>query len=145
MRTRVATSAPSAAASAADPSFNDAPADNQSPAGPPLPGVATPPSPLASTRASRTWNSLIPALILLGLILLFVFQNLHDTRVKFLTFSATLPVGLALLAAAAVGGLFVLALGSVRMVQLRKVIRRSHRANTPNHQAETSNHAVGQK
>jgi uncharacterized integral membrane protein len=71
---------------------------------------------------------LVPALVLLALILLFVFQNLHEARVRFVTLSGTLPLALALLAAAAFGGLFVLALGSARMAQLRKVIRRNRSA-----------------
>jgi uncharacterized integral membrane protein len=72
---------------------------------------------------------LFPALVLLGLTLLFVFQNLHRSRITFVTVSATMPLALALLVAAALGGLFVLALGSARIVQLRKVIRRNSRAN----------------
>jgi uncharacterized integral membrane protein len=67
--------------------------------------------------------------VLLGLILLFVFQNLHKARVSFVTVSGTLPLAVALLAAAAFGALFVLALGSARIVQLRKVIRRHRSAN----------------
>ena len=49
-------------------------------------------------------------------------ENLRSTKVTFLGFSGTLPLALALLAAAALGALLVLALGSVRIVQLRKVI-----------------------
>jgi uncharacterized integral membrane protein len=80
-----------------------------------------------STRVSRAWNGVIPALVVLAFILIFIFQNLHKTRVSFVFLSATLPLAVALIAAAACGGLFVLALGSIRMVQLRKVIRRSQR------------------
>jgi len=63
--------------------------------------------------------------VVLAFILVFIFQNLHKTRVSFLFLSGTLPLAVALLAAAAFGGLFVLALGSIRMLQLKKVIRRS--------------------
>jgi uncharacterized integral membrane protein len=73
------------------------------------------------------WNGVVPVLVLLALILVFVFQNLHRARVKFITVSGTLPLGVALLAAAAFGGLLVLALGSARMAQLRKAIRRHNR------------------
>jgi uncharacterized integral membrane protein len=66
----------------------------------------------------------VPALVLLAFILVFIFQNLHKTRVSFIALSGTLPLAIALLAAAGFGGLFVLALGSVRMVQLKKVIKR---------------------
>jgi uncharacterized integral membrane protein len=101
--------------------------------------LATPPAPVLvpakiaekapSTRVGRAWNSVIPTVVLLALMLVFTFQNLHTARVRFLTVSATLPLAVALLGAAAIGGLFVLALGSVRMVQLRRAIRRVHKAN----------------
>jgi len=102
---------------------------------------AEPPIPVAalkeprSTRVSRAWNGLVPALVLLVFILVFIFQNLHKTRVSFLVFSGTLPLALALLAAAAFGGLFVLTLGSIRMVQLRKVIRRSQKSRAHSYSA----------
>lgn len=77
-----------------------------------------------STRASRAWTKVLPAVILLAVILVFVFQNLHRAKVHFLGMSGTFPLAVSLLAATALGGLFVLALGSVRILQLRKVIRR---------------------
>lgn len=85
---------------------------------------------LHSTRTSRAWARVLPAIVFLGLILLFIFQNLHKARVSFVTVSGTLPLGLALLAAAAFGGLFVLALGSARVIQLRKVIRHNRTSGT---------------
>jgi len=65
----------------------------------------------------------LPAMVLLGVMLLFVFQNLASTRVRFVTASGRLPLAVALLASAAAGALVVLALGSVRILQLRRVIR----------------------
>jgi putative membrane protein len=92
-------------------------------------------APIPSTRASRTWTALLPALILLGALLLFVFQNLQSAKVSFVTLSGRLPLGLALLATTALGALLVLALGSVRIVQLRKLARRrthhGHAVNRP--------------
>jgi uncharacterized integral membrane protein len=103
---------------------------------PPPATVATRPSSpdgsekLHATRAGRAWSRVLPALLLLGVILLFVFQNLQQARVSFVTESGRLPLGLALLAAAAFGALFVLALGSTRIMQLRKIIRRSRMAHS---------------
>ena len=77
-----------------------------------------------STRASRAWTRVLPALIVLGILLVFVLQNLRRAKVSFAGFSGTLPLAVLLLAAAGLGALFVLALGSVRIVQLRRVIRR---------------------
>ena len=92
----------------------------------PVQGAPTVPA----TRASRAWVRIVPALLLLAVILVFVFQNLRRTRVTFVTATGTFPLAVALLVAAALGALLVLALGSVRILQLRKVIRRAdvHRA-----------------
>ncbi len=78
---------------------------------------------IASTRASRAWTRILPALLLLAIILVFVFQNLENTKITFLMFSGTVPAALALIVASALGGLLVLAIGSIRIIQLRKVIR----------------------
>ncbi len=78
---------------------------------------------VSSTRAGRMWVRTLPAIVVLAVILFFVFQNLQHARVHFLSFSGSLPIALALLAAAALGALGVLALGSVRILQLRKAVR----------------------
>jgi uncharacterized integral membrane protein len=90
--------------------------------------TAAAPRTIPSTRASRAWTRVLPALVLLAAILLFVFQNLRSSKVSFVSLSGTLPLGVALLAAAALGALLVLALGSVRVLQLRKLVRRHQRA-----------------
>ena len=83
---------------------------------------------IPSTRASRTWVRAFPALLLFTVMLLFVLQNLRSAKVSFITLSGTLPLAVALLASMAIGALLVLALGSVRIVQLRKLVRRNHLA-----------------
>ncbi len=82
---------------------------------------------IPSTRTSRTWTRLLPVLFLFAAILLFVLQNLRSSQVRFVSLSGTLPLGVALLAAVALGALLVLALGSVRILQLRKLVRRNQR------------------
>jgi uncharacterized integral membrane protein len=79
-------------------------------------------SQIESTRASRAWTRILPALLLLAVILVFVFQNLDNTKISFLMFSGKVPAALALIVAAALGGSFVLTIGSIRIIQLRKVI-----------------------
>jgi uncharacterized integral membrane protein len=86
---------------------------------------ATVPGTIPSTRASRTWTRVLPVLVLFAAILLFVLQNLRSSKVSFVSLSGTLPLGVALLAAVALGALLVLALGSVRILQLRKLVRRN--------------------
>ncbi len=80
---------------------------------------------VSPTRVSRAWVHVLPAIAILAVTLLFVLQNLRITTVTFVTASGRLPLGAALVAAAALGGLLVFALGSIRIVQLRKAIRRS--------------------
>lgn len=88
-----------------------------------VPAVATSEA-IPSTRTSRAWIRILPALIVLAVILIFVFQNPKDVRVSLFTFSGTLPLSVALLGAVVLGALMVLALGSVRIFQLRRQVHR---------------------
>ena len=87
---------------------------------PPVP----PPGAADSVHRSRhLWLGLIPGMLALVIMLVFIFQNLRETTVTFLGFSGGAPLGLALVAAALLGGIIVFALGSARIVQLRKLAR----------------------
>lgn len=99
------------------------PMGTEGPAAEETPAATSPAIP--PTRISSVWLRVLPALVLLAIILLFVFQNLRDVRVRFATFTGTLPLAVALLAAGALGALVVLALGSIRILQLRKLVRHS--------------------
>ncbi len=94
-----------------------------------VPGVsmATSSKPIPSTRAARAWMRVLPGLVLLAITLTFVLQNLRTAKVSFVGASGTLPLALALLAAAALGASLVLALGSFRIMQLRKLVRHNSR------------------
>jgi len=81
--------------------------------------------PIRSTRISRAWMAILPALIVLVVILVFILQNSRDVTVSFFSASGTLPLSVALLGAASLGALLVLALGSARMLQLRRQFRRN--------------------
>lgn len=83
---------------------------------------AVPPS-----AAGRTWVAVVPAIVALVAILVFILQNLHEANVRFVSLSGSAPLGLALLAAAVLGGLVVFCLGSVRILQLRRLARRRYR------------------
>ncbi|MDA8270063.1 MAG: lipopolysaccharide assembly protein LapA domain-containing protein [Actinomycetota bacterium] len=69
---------------------------------------------------------IFPSLIILSALLIFIFQNLGSAKITFVTLSGTMPLALALLVAAALGGLLVLVLGSIRIAQLRKLVH-SHK------------------
>lgn len=86
-----------------------------------------PPTGVPSSRAGRLWVGLIPALIFLVVLLIFIFQNLHDVKISFFTASGSFPLALALLLAAVAGALIVLCLGSIRILQLRRTVRRRSR------------------
>jgi uncharacterized integral membrane protein len=79
---------------------------------------------ITSTRTSRAWISLLPLLVVLAVILVFVFQNPEDVKVSIFNFSGTLPLSVAILGAVILGALMALALGSVRIFQLRRQVRR---------------------
>lgn len=113
MRTRDAVIGPSGAGRAPTPTATDVP---PAPSGPVQ---------VAHTRTSRAWVRVVPALVLLAVTLVFVLQNLRSTNVSFVAVSGRLPLGVALLAAAALGGLLVFTLGSMRIIQLRRTIHRS--------------------
>ena len=86
---------------------------------------------IPSTRTSRAWMRVLPSLILFAIMLMFVLQNLRSAKVTFFAASGTLPLALALLAAAALGALLVLALGSLRIIQLRKLAKHPSRRAVP--------------
>ncbi|MCU1490848.1 MAG: hypothetical protein JWM85_2253 [Acidimicrobiaceae bacterium] len=75
------------------------------------------------TRAGRAWVGVVIGVIVLALLLVFIFQNLHSTRVHFFTASGSVSVALALLLSAIAGALVVLLIGSVRILQLRRGVR----------------------
>lgn len=93
----------------------------------PAPTPPPPPTGVPSSRAGRLWMGLLPALIFLILLLVFIFQNLHNVKISFFTASGSFPLALALLIAAVGGALIVLCLGSIRILQLRRTVRRRSR------------------
>ncbi len=80
------------------------------------------------TRASSVWVALAVGLVLLVVVLVFILENLHPASAAFFGAHWRIPLGLDLLLAAVLGGLVVFTLGAVRIVQLRRVARRHHRA-----------------
>lgn len=78
---------------------------------------------LPSSRVGRAWTALVPAGVVLGIVLIFVLQNLQRSDVTFLMWSGELPLGVALLVSAVLGAVAVFLLGSVRILQLRHMTR----------------------
>jgi lipopolysaccharide assembly protein A len=73
------------------------------------------------TRAGGLWTAVAVGLIVLILILVFVAQNSAAVRIHLLWFDWTLALGLALLIATVLGALLMAAIGTVRILQLRRV------------------------
>lgn len=88
----------------------------------------TPRQAVPSTRSGMAWVWVTLLLVFLALVLAFVVQNLHHVRITFLTAHWSGPLGVDLLLAAVLGGIVVAMVGAARIVQLRRVARRHHRA-----------------
>lgn len=76
------------------------------------------------TRTAGTWAAVVVATVALIVLLVFILQNLQTTSVTFLGLTGDLPVGVALLLAAAIGGLLVALVGAARILQLRRTARK---------------------
>jgi uncharacterized integral membrane protein len=114
-----------------DPTISTEPIASTEPVGSTQAATTSRPAPsdaaVPGRRAGHAWVALIPAMLALAVVLVFVFQNLQRTKVSFLVLSGNAPLGLALVAAALLGGLVVFGLGSVRIMQLRKLARGRYR------------------
>jgi uncharacterized integral membrane protein len=82
------------------------------------------------TRISAFWVALVVSLLVLVLLIVFILQNSKHTIVSYFGAHANLPLGVALLIAAVIGGLVVAFAGVARILQLRTKTRRAHRETT---------------
>lgn len=77
------------------------------------------------TRAGAAWVALIAAALLAVLLIVFLVQNTHSTEISFLWMTASTPLAVALLIAAVGSALVTLILGTARITQLRRVVRKN--------------------
>ena len=96
------------------------------PAPPPKPGAKREEPAIAFTRAGALWSSLIAGFLILILLLVFITQNTETTAFTFLGWHWHLPLGVAILLAAVVGGLITVAVGTARILQLRRTAKKQH-------------------
>jgi len=80
------------------------------------------------TRAGALWTSLIAGFLILILLLIFIAQNTASSSFQFLGWHWSLPLGVAILLAAVVGGLITVAAGTARILQLRRAAKKHHAA-----------------
>jgi uncharacterized integral membrane protein len=111
----------------------DQPADKPLPPAPPPPPAsrtdtravtkAVDPA-VGLTRAGALWASLVMGFLVLILLLVFVTQNIESTTFFFFGWKWSLPKGVAILLAAVGGGLLTFAVGTARILQLRRAAKK---------------------
>ncbi len=82
------------------------------------------PEGIPKTRTARAHTALIAGAIVLILLLVFILENTESVKVSYFGAGFHLPLGVALLLAAIGGALLVGIVGTARIVQLRRTVRR---------------------
>ncbi|HEU5469518.1 MAG TPA: lipopolysaccharide assembly protein LapA domain-containing protein [Actinophytocola sp.] len=77
------------------------------------------------TRTGAAWLALIAAALLGVLLIVFLAQNTHSTEISFLWMTTSTPLAVALLIAAVGSVLITLIIGTARITQLRRQIRKN--------------------
>ena len=67
---------------------------------------------------------MIAGFLILILLLIFIAQNTASTPFTFLGFHWSLPLGVAILLSAVTGGLLTVAVGTARIIQLRRAAKK---------------------
>jgi uncharacterized integral membrane protein len=80
------------------------------------------------TKAAALWSALIVGFLILIVLLVFITQNTDSGTFHFIGWSWTLPLGVAILLAAVLGGLITTLAGAARIVQLRRAARKNYKA-----------------
>ena len=105
------------------------PAPGQAVPKPATPGQPLPPDhALQRTRLSGVWAAVGCFTVILVLLLIFILQNSRTVDVSYLGAHGHLPLGVAMLLAAACGALLVTFAGMARILQLRATARKHRRA-----------------
>ncbi len=86
---------------------------------------------LGRSRAGAWWAGMIVAAVVLVLLLIFVGQNNQPVTVRFLWLTGRVPLGVAMLLAVIVGVLTVAIPGSIRILQLRRLVAGGTRTRRP--------------
>ncbi|MDF2825333.1 MAG: hypothetical protein K0R68_2741 [Mycobacterium sp.] len=103
--------------------------ESTGPGAPPAAKAPPPPeSAVKFTKAAALWGSLIVGFLILIVLLIFIAQNTESAEFAFLGWHWSLPLGVAILFAAVAGGLLTVAVGAVRIFQLRRAAKKNLRA-----------------
>jgi uncharacterized integral membrane protein len=104
-----------------------APAPSSEPPAGPVSSAPASPQPrqrVRGTRTGRTWVAVCAAALITVALIIFMMQNTHTVQVNFLGMTGSTSLALMLLIAAIGGILLTLILGSVRILQLRRAVRK---------------------
>jgi uncharacterized integral membrane protein len=83
--------------------------------------------PLRSSRTSTAWIAVVGSMVLIVLLVVFIVQNTTSVPLEFLWIDATVSLSVALLIATAVGMAIAALVGSLRIIQLRRRVKREKR------------------
>ncbi len=93
--------------------------------------AASPSTAPKATVAGRVWVAIGVAVVVLVLLIIFIAENSHKVTISFLGAHGTLSLGLTMLIAALAGVVITLLVGTTRIFQLRREVRRhKHRTRT---------------
>ena len=111
---------------AAAPPSSDPPTGPETAAGPTTGSAAQAPAKgeIPRTRTAIAWNTLIAGAVVLILLLVFILENTQSVKISYFGASFHMPLGVALLLAAIGGALLVGIVGTARIMQLRRRVRR---------------------
>jgi uncharacterized integral membrane protein len=98
------------------------------PATPPAGNTPPPTSAVKFTKAAAMWLSLALGFLILIVLLIFIAQNTESAEFAFLGWHWSQPLGVAILFAAVAGGLLTVAVGAVRIFQLRRAAKKNLKA-----------------
>jgi uncharacterized integral membrane protein len=82
------------------------------------------------SRMGGAWVGLALGAVVLVLLLVFILENSHNVKISFFGAQGHMPLGVALLLAAALGVLLVVIPGTGRIIQLRRTARRHRKSDT---------------
>jgi uncharacterized integral membrane protein len=82
--------------------------------------------PLRRSRTSGAWTAVVVASVLLILLIVFIAQNTDDVQIAFFGWEGTTPLAVALLIATVSGVIITALIGTLRIWQLRRRVKRAH-------------------
>lgn len=92
---------------------------------PPRRTAAQEKDPLRRSRTGGAWVGVVAAAVLLILLVVFIAQNTDDVHISFLWIDGQAPLAVALLIAAVIGIALTAVVGTLRIWQLRRRVRRT--------------------